>query len=204
MARTKRRRAPKPKGYHFTQKEPVRRKDGKPACRWCLGAVEKPRRSFCSDACVQEWKRRTDFAITRRMVFDRDGGQCQLCRRDCQALDLEWLQGQTYHARWWLTASPEARQKLTAKGEIILDPEGSPLPFAYWGRLTDLAIQYRVDNKLPLTHPGWEVDHIQPVCEGGDYFDLQNLRLLCQPCHALETAKLAKRRAAAKRKDRTR
>lgn len=45
----------------------------------------------------------------------------------------------------------------------------------------------------------WEADHILPVVEGGGECDLSNLRTLCLPCHRAETAKLAARRAAARR-----
>jgi 5-methylcytosine-specific restriction protein A len=45
----------------------------------------------------------------------------------------------------------------------------------------------------------WEIDHAIPLCEGGARCDLTNLRTLCWKCHAGETRKLAKRRAAARR-----
>lgn len=41
----------------------------------------------------------------------------------------------------------------------------------------------------------FDMDHIVPVIEGGGSCGLDNLRTLCRPCHKLETAKLAKRRA---------
>lgn len=44
-----------------------------------------------------------------------------------------------------------------------------------------------------------EVDHILPIVEGGQEFDLNNLRTLCHDCHAQETAALARRQAERKR-----
>lgn len=46
--------------------------------------------------------------------------------------------------------------------------------------------------------PTHQVDHIIPVIEGGSN-ESANLRTLCEACHKIETAKLAKRRAEAKR-----
>ncbi len=45
----------------------------------------------------------------------------------------------------------------------------------------------------------WQSDHIVPVIEGGGSCGLENLRTLCTACHRLETAKLAARRAEARR-----
>jgi len=36
----------------------------------------------------------------------------------------------------------------------------------------------------------WQVDHCLPVVEGGGACGLENLRTLCTPCHAKETALL--------------
>jgi len=40
----------------------------------------------------------------------------------------------------------------------------------------------------------WEVDHIQPVVEGGGSCGLENLRTLCWECHRKATRELAVRR----------
>jgi 5-methylcytosine-specific restriction protein A len=51
-------------------------------CRWCKGAVSGRRRTFCSDACVHEWRLRSSTSYLRECVFERDHGICALCGVD--------------------------------------------------------------------------------------------------------------------------
>ncbi len=46
----------------------------------------------------------------------------------------------------------------------------------------------------PKEQDFWQADHIVPVAEGGGGCGLDNLRTLCTPCHAAETAGLRSRR----------
>lgn len=45
-----------------------------------------------------------------------------------------------------------------------------------------------------LTKDTWDLDHIVQISEGGHPFDLENLRILCVPCHKQETIKFMMRR----------
>lgn len=56
----------------------VKDRDGKPRCRWCLGPVKPPRRSWCSDKCVDEAALRRHWSRLAEFVMERDKG-CQLC-----------------------------------------------------------------------------------------------------------------------------
>lgn len=40
------------------------------------------RRTFCSDACVHEWRLRSSSSYLRECVFERDAGVCALCGVD--------------------------------------------------------------------------------------------------------------------------
>jgi 5-methylcytosine-specific restriction endonuclease McrA len=55
-------------------------------CRRCGADVPKGRRTFCSDACVHEWRLRTDPGYLREQVFARDRGVCALCGLDTESL----------------------------------------------------------------------------------------------------------------------
>lgn len=52
------------------------------ACRWCKGEVSGRRRTFCSDACVHEWRLRSSTSYLRECVLERDRGICALCGLD--------------------------------------------------------------------------------------------------------------------------
>jgi 5-methylcytosine-specific restriction enzyme A len=70
-------RRTRPGGWVARSKQP---------CRWCGGQVPKRRWTFCSDACVHEWKLRTDPGYLRERVFERDRGVCAACGLDTEAL----------------------------------------------------------------------------------------------------------------------
>lgn len=161
MART----MPKAMGYHWDLKDAVIRDDGKPPCRWCRGPVEKPRRTMCSTSCVNEWKRRISWDITRLAVFRRDLGICAGCGVDTETLRSEANKAAESAVQW------------------VVGNEGA------------VYTRYK-----PGRYHLWEVDHIVPVAEGGDYFDLLNLQTLCLACHRRKTADQARRKAEARRK----
>src|SRR5512140_1067765 len=60
--------------------------NGRALCRWCSLEVPTRRFTFCSDACVHEWKLRTDPGYLRERVFERDHGVCAACGLDTEAM----------------------------------------------------------------------------------------------------------------------
>jgi 5-methylcytosine-specific restriction protein A len=59
---------------------------GRALCRRCQIEVPKGRRTFCSDACVHEWKLRSQPNYLREHVFQRDRGRCSACGLDTEDL----------------------------------------------------------------------------------------------------------------------
>jgi 5-methylcytosine-specific restriction enzyme A len=59
--------------------KPERNESGEPICRWCRTVVRAPRRTFCGDLCVHEWKVRSSPGYVREKVWKRDAGICRLC-----------------------------------------------------------------------------------------------------------------------------
>lgn len=109
-------------------------------CRWCSLPVPKPRRTFCSEFCVNEWKLRTDPGYLREKVLARDKGICVLCRIDTLAAFID-----IKRARW-------ERRKL-----MLLD----------WGlKVLNRRSLWDADHILPVVHGGGEcdLDNIRTLC----------------------------------------
>lgn len=100
---------------------------GRALCRWCNSEVPKGRRTFCSDACVHEWKLRTDPGYLREQVFARDRGVCAQCgvdtivlRRDMRKLDF--AARRQFLKRWKLTE--RSRKSLWDADHVVPVAEG--------------------------------------------------------------------------------
>ena len=70
--------------------KPDRNDAGEPICRWCKAPVVPPRRTFCGDVCVHEWKIRSSPWYVRREVKKRDKGICRLCGLNVVKAHREW------------------------------------------------------------------------------------------------------------------
>jgi hypothetical protein len=91
--------------------KPLRDAGGAPICRWCRGPVAKPRRTFCSDACVHEWKVRSSPWYVRRQVKKRDKGVCQMCGFNVVKAHRDWTRakppvGDRAARRKWRAVQP--------------------------------------------------------------------------------------------------
>jgi hypothetical protein len=67
---------------------------GRVLCKWCGTETKPPRRGWCSDECVHEYKIRSSGVYARRQVLKRDRGVCSLCGLDCVKLhEALWKRG---------------------------------------------------------------------------------------------------------------
>ena len=139
-------------------------------CRWCKGDVPKGRFTWCSEACVEDYKIKSDPNFVRRLLKRRDKGVCAVCGLDCLALQEELRQ---------------LRQQA---------PDGTGGYLSWMTRKAELGMPF---GRTTL----WDADHVVPVIEGGGQCGLDGYRTLCWRCHATETAALAARRAAARRRE---
>lgn len=71
---------------------------GRSLCRWCSSEVPAGRRTFCAEACVHQWRLRTDSGYLRQQVFGRDKGVCGNCGTDTEAVRKE-IRKLDYRAR---------------------------------------------------------------------------------------------------------
>lgn len=60
---------------------------GRPLCRWCRQPVPKGRKTWCSQACVDDALIRCQPAYARRKVEERDKGVCAVCGRDTARIE---------------------------------------------------------------------------------------------------------------------
>lgn len=199
-------------------------------CRWCRSPVKPPRRSWCSQGCVDAYLVRSSSGAARGAVFRRDNGVCSLCGLDTVALESElrvWLasivvcrpsqsgesieallshDGRTFSVGSF--SAPKAnciwgRQEEKIRSQAVLFAERHARQrLRAFGRLCECPWHVRVAPlRYRLGGHLWEADHVVPVVEGGGRCGLENLRTLCLACHGKETAALAARRAALRRMD---
>ncbi len=171
--------------------------DGYPLCRQCKTSIrdgKRPKlRTFCGKPeCLHLWKLKSDASYQAKHVLERDKGVCALCGLDCVGLlaDLKTL------------AAREAELSRVHRGKGLgpvagkfasLHPKWFP---EFTARCDDLGLPRHLRD---LRRRLWEMDHTVPVIEGGGSCGLENLRTLCWACHRAETAKLAARRAQARK-----
>lgn len=161
---------------------PARRdSSGKPLCRECGGPVRAPRRTFCSEACVDSLRIRTSPSAAREVVFQRDFGVCAICRRNTQEL----------------RESLRRLRRRRPRPEVVAEARELARGF-------EIAVEIReVRPIVAFRRSLWEADHVIPVAEGGGGCAVDNLRTLCIPCHRDVTAELTRRRTHRRRKMRS-
>lgn len=169
---------------------------GRALCRWCkTNEVRGRRKTFCSQACVDEYLVRVDPQYARAKVRERDQGVCSAC-----GLDTEWLRDVV--ERWierdawcyWHFSWRDCTGKY-----VRADDSEKTYGSERARRALDRIYREYLGNRRGWvslnTEHLWEADHITPVVEGGGECGLENLRTLCRPCHRQATAELARRRA---------
>ncbi|NWH82722.1 ZRAB3 endonuclease, partial [Piaya cayana] len=128
---------------------------------------------FCSHACQEDFSIRSSQSYLRTKVFEVEHGVCQFCHRNAQELYLS------------IRDAPKSQRKKLLESSWM-----SHLPL---GQLNEM-----ITN--PTEGQFWQVDHIQPVYDGGGQCSLENLQTLCTLCHRERTAKQAKERSQVKRR----
>lgn len=100
--------------------------DGRPVCTYCNGPVLPPRRTFCSQECVDAYMVRRSPAYARSKVAARDKGVCAQCGLDTIALELELseMSGPDRRQRRKELGIPEHRVTLWDMDHILPVKEG--------------------------------------------------------------------------------
>lgn len=182
-------------------------------CRWCGKPVPRGSRTWCSDACVEQYKIRAWPGHARYRVEQRDNCVCGLCGLDLKAVARS-INRQIRKYPNLITAQKFV-WSLGLPSSCIRGQRGQ------WGYSRGhqraglwsptMRVRRRKSKRQKMIercreYPGikvrglWQADHIVPVSEGGGSCGLENLRTLCRWCHAIETAKLRRRLNRKKRK----
>lgn len=124
------------------------------------GRVPRPRRTFCSQGCVDALLVRTSPSAARGRVFERDRGVCASCGLDTESRKR---------------ALARLRRK-DPKDETVRKARELAAGF-------ERAVTIRARRPwIAVRRSLWEADHLVPVVEGGGGCGLENLRTLCIPC----------------------
>ena len=160
-------------------------------CRVCGRSVDDGRRKTCSEYCnnlVSAVMGLLNWRPVRRHIIERDEKTCQACGYDQRRHERA-----NAHIRERIEAlagEQPAGVGLLALGrgevsdaELRRDRRASK---AYWRAKAEAKRRYGDPYETPRD---LEVDHIQPLADGGHPFDPANLRTLCSDCHGKKTAR---------------
>lgn len=135
-----------------------------PGCRWCGKPVESARGARWHAECLAEHHLCTHQEPARKALAKRDGARCWLCG----TTPFRWKRGpEIGYVGWGRDHRPP----------LVFDLALGPYCEVEW--VTAL----QVDHVIPL----WKVRNL-PDQERVLFFMLENLILLCPPCHKRKTA----------------
>lgn len=141
-------------------------------CRFCKKEVAPPRKTFCSELCVHKWKIRSDTGYLRKLVYERDLGQCAMCKIDTRYVRIE--------------IENAARDAMVRAGVWFCDNDPQYL---------EVLKKYKLTVK-EAKRSLWQADHIIEVADGGGESDLSNFQTLCIiPCHKKKSAESRRARS---------
>ncbi len=170
--------------------------NGRPLCRQCGAETTPPRRTFCSDACVDAWKITTNPVYVRQRVWDRDHGVCAKCGLDTDRFNrlMRWARNRLFSAR----SNDPDRHGIRHPDRFV---QISKWTLSYCSHRCGVVQVYANPWSWKIGHL-WEANHIVPVVEGGGECGLEGYETLCLKCHKQATKELAGRRAAARKESR--
>lgn len=137
----------------------LRGPNGHRLCRFCRTEVSPPRKTFCSDICVHNWRLRSDIKYLRKFIYQRDLGICDNCRIDTRYTKIE--------------LENAARESMMVSGKWSW--EDNPI-------YINACRKYNITIKQSRGSL-WDADHKIRVADGGGECDIDNIVTLCKSCH---------------------
>lgn len=140
--------------------------NGRRLCRFCRIEVPPNRKTFCSSACIHNWKLRSNGKYLRKFLYERDLGKCALCKKD---------------TRYQKIRIEDAAFEAKSRSSLLWEKDSSYIQFL---KNESLTVK---EAKKTL----WQADHIIPVSFGGGECGLEGYRTLCLKCHKGVSKKLS-------------
>lgn len=169
-----------------------------PVCGKTAEEFEKRMRVFCSKKCRQEYADKYTFwSVVREEILERDGKVCA----DCSITYEKYLEShekeKKKRLKGWIEQNQSAidgerdeqlvrlSERFEEQYNQIMNDFWIADRLINWGRNADL--RQELYRGLEYNPPSFEIDHIKAVCLGGDMWDKNNMRVLCNECHKKKT-----------------
>lgn len=154
---------------------PTTRKSGSvKLCRIC-DSPAVIRGLYCSEDHAEEYKVRSNQKYARLKTFERDGGICADCGRNCQLLSFVRERGNSSWQSYKLVKGTKQRWRS--------DDEARSIKSRYVTVWVSMIKRHEIPEHLWMSGPLWESDHVLPVWRGGGNSGLDNRQTLCFLCH---------------------
>ena len=167
-----------------------------PVCGKTKAEFKKGMRVYCSKVCRDEYASKyTHWSEVREKVLNRDKLTCQECginpskqrklnKKEEKKRLKEWAKSNKMIIDTWrderlvnLSKSFEEEYNRIMNDGFAMDRAIS------WEEKTQLF------RGIPNNSVEMEVDHIVPIAQGGDMWDMNNMKTLCKKCHKKKTKK---------------
>jgi len=159
-----------------------------PVCGKTKFEFNKRMKVYCSKKCQQEYSKRIYTWQELADNFKQEHGSfCDECKKTKEQLTKEKDDYKINKRKEFLKNHPEIIEK---QRKELMDRAEDYYQQAINLKEDDIHLyQYHNEEELPYQYDTFEVDHKTAVCNGGDFWDKNNLQILCYNCHKNKTKK---------------
>lgn len=174
----------------------------KKTCKWCCTPLSGRRTAWCSKECTDKLEKILRTADP--YLLERSNGKCEICgylvriAYSMQHKHFDAIVEGMNQANEDCFEAYANLFDLKLDDRIGLTLQESYLPSDDFYQRTPRQVGEWIWKQQKQFDHCWEVDHVIPLSENG-WSCPTNMRILCIPCHKLETKALAKRRAQSRK-----
>lgn len=172
-----------------------------PVCGKTSDQFEPRMRVYCSPKCRDEYASKyTYWSVERDKFIRAHGNICDICGITSEKIkeykDVEYSK----RVKEWLS-DPVNYKRLEEKRDEALVNLSEYFEKNYNEIMNDVSFfdssfwdERHGLRAVLINYTGFEVDHIESLCNGGDMWDMSNWRVLCSECHKKKTRQDLKER----------